>query len=328
MDSDDLRRLTDRIIHEDYLPSRDELSGLLDFSRAHLLDVIASAHRITQARLREPYHLCGIVNAKSGLCTEDCAFCAQSARHKTGIETYDYIDSETMARATRRAIESGATGFGIVTSGKEHSFDEFLPQLERMIRASREAGEIELHASIGMLSVEDCRKLKELGITRINHNLETSERHFPDIVTTHTWRERVETVRNAKDAGLDVCCGGIFGIGETDDDIADLALTLRELDVDAIPLNFVIPIKGTRIETTDLTPARCLSIIACFRFASPVKTIKAAGGREHHLRDYQSYALPAGANSFIVGDYLTQKGRSAEEDNRMLQDWQSITGRK
>ncbi len=324
MDLRELHNLTNRIIEEDYTPSVTELSELLEFSTGNLVDLVACAHRITRARLKDPYHLCGIINAKSGLCTEDCAFCAQSARHKTGIETYGFIDSGRMTEATRRAIASGATGFGIVTSGRDHSFDEFLPQLERLIRASREAGSIELHASIGMLSVDDCRELKELGITRINHNLETSRDFFPSIVTTHSWDERYGTVRNAKQAGLDVCCGGIFGLGESDKDIADLALTLHELDVDAIPLNFVIPIKGTRIETTDLTPARCLSIIACFRFANPTKTIKAAGGREYHLRDFQSWALPAGANSFIVGDYLTQKGRAPEEDIRMLEDWDAM----
>jgi biotin synthase len=324
MNLERLDTLTARIIEEDYSPSRDELIKLLRFSGKNLVDVIARSHRITRAKLRDPYVLCGIVNARSGLCTEDCAFCAQSARHKTGIETYDYIDSERMTEATRMAIASGANGFGIVTSGSGRDFDKSLPHIERLIKAANAAGEIEMHASIGMLSVDNCLELKALGITRINHNLETSKAHFPNIVSTHTWEERVRVVRNAKEAGLDVCCGGIFGLGETDEDIADLALTIRELDIEAIPLNFVIPIKGTRVETTDLTPARCLSIIACFRFANPTKTIKAAGGREHHLRDYQSWALPAGANSFIVGDYLTQKGRSPEDDIRMLKDWESI----
>jgi biotin synthase len=324
MNSQQLDKLATRIIDYDYTPACDELVELLEFSRAHLIDVIARSHRITRAKLNAPYHLCGIVNAKSGLCSEDCAFCAQSARHNTGIETFDFIDSERMADATRRAIASGATGLGIVTSGHEHSFEEFLPQIERLVDASRAAGTIELHASIGMLSVDDCLKLKELGITRINHNLETSRRHFPNIVTTHTWDERVRTVRNAKEAGLEICCGGIFGLGETDEDIAELALTINELDIDAIPLNFVIPIKGTRIESTDLTPARCLSIISLFRFANPTGTIRPAGGREHHLRGFQSWALPAGANSFIVGDYLTQKGRPPEEDVQMLADWESF----
>jgi len=319
--------LTRRIIEDDYVPEITELADLLAFCRTNLVEVIARAHRITRAKLRDPYHLCGIVNAKSGLCTEDCAFCAQAARHRTGIETYDFIDSERMADATRRAIASGATGLGIVTSGREHTFAELQPHLQRLINASRQAGGINLHASIGMLDEDDCRKLKNLGITRINHNLETSRAHFPNIVTTHTWDERVWTVRNAKEAGLEVCCGGIFGIGESDEDIADLALTIRGLDVDAIPLNFVIPIKGTRIETTDLTPGRCLTIIALFRFANPTKTIKAAGGREHHLRDFQSWALAAGANSFIAGDYLTQKGRPAEDDIRMLRDWEGINNR-
>ena len=324
MDLNQLDKLSAKIIDGDYTPIRNELVELLAFSPKNLIDIIARSHRITRAKLTDSYHLCGIVNAKSGLCSEDCAFCAQSARHGTGIETYDYIDSERMTEATRGAIASGAMGFGIVTSGREQSFDEFIPHLERLINASREAGVIDLHASIGMLTVDDCRKLKELGITRINHNLETSKAHFPNIVTTHKWEERVQAVRNAKDAGLEICCGGIFGLGETDEDIADLAITINELDVDAIPLNFVIPIQGTRIESTDLTPARCLAIIACFRFANPTKTIKAAGGREYHLRDFQAWTLPAGANSFIVGDYLTQKGRSPEEDIQMLKDWESF----
>jgi len=324
MDLKQLDILTAKIIAEDYIPSRDELTELLRFSRGNLVEVIARSHRITRAKLHDPYALCGIVNAKSGLCTEDCAFCAQSTRHKTGIETYDYIDSERMTEATRMAIASGANGFGIVTSGSGRDFDKFLPHIERLMEAASVAGNIELHASIGMLTVDNCLQLKALGITRINHNIETSKAHFPNIVTTHTWEERVQVVRNAKEAELDICCGGIFGVGETDDDIADMALTIHELDIDAIPLNFVIPIKGTRIETTDLTPARCLSIIACFRFANPTKTIKAAGGREYHLRDYQSWAMPAGANGFIVGDYLTQKGRSPGDDIRMLTDWESI----
>ena len=328
MNLQQLDKLTSHIIEDDYIPEPAELVALLDFCRSDLIEVIARAHRITRARLRDTYHLCGIVNAKSGLCSEDCAFCAQAARHRTGIETYDFIDSERMTAATRRALESGARSLGIVTSGRRHSFDKALPELVRLINASRQAGRIEMHASIGMLTPDDCRALKKSGITRINHNLETSRRHFPNIVSTHRWDERVETVRNAKQAGLEVCCGGIFGVGETDEDVASLALALRELDVDAIPLNFVIPIKGTRIETTDLTPGRCLSIIACFRFANPTKTIKAAGGREHHLRDFQSWALAAGANSFIVGDYLTQKGRPAEDDIRMLRDWEGIKTRQ
>jgi biotin synthase len=326
MDLHRLDILTGRIIDEDYIPQRAELEELLGFCRTNLIEVIAGAHRITGARLREPYHLCGIVNARSGQCTEDCAFCAQAARHKTGIETYDFIDSNRMAEATGRALASGATSLGIVTSGRSHAFESAFADIRRLVEASRQVGRIELHASIGMLSIDEARNLKELGIVRINHNLETSRAFFPKIVTTHTWDERIGTVRNAKEAGLQTCCGGIFGLGESDADIADLALTLRELDVDAIPLNFVIPIKGTRIETTDLTPGRCLSIIACFRFANPTKTIKAAGGREHHLRDYQSWALAAGANSFIVGDYLTQKGRPPEDDIKMLEDWRSIGG--
>ncbi len=285
-------------------------------------ELLFHANRIRERFHGNVVHLCSIINAKSGACSEDCAFCSQSARYETPAAVHPLATQAEMVGAARAAAETGADSFGIVTSG-----ESACKSREDFGSICSAAGEIDAATaatacvSIGTLSADDARQLVASGVRRINHNLETSERFFPKVCTTHLHAERVDTVRNAKAAGLQVCCGGIFGLGETWDDRVDLALQLRELDVDAIPINFLDPIPGTPLEGRPLLePREALRIIAVYRFMHPTKEIKVCGGREVTLGDVQPQMFRAGASGTMLGNYLTTTGRSAEDDLRMLAD--------
>jgi len=289
---------------------------------AELDELLCHANRIRERFHGNVVHLCSIINARSGACSEDCKFCSQSAHHRTGVDVHPLVSQDEMADAARAAAEIGADSFGIVTSGESASedrsdFDAICSAAERIGRSAGAAACV----SIGMLSLEDAQRLAAAGVRRINHNLETSARFFPEICSTHSHADRVETVRNAKAAGLEACCGGIFGLGETWEDRVDLALQLRDLDVDAIPVNFLNPIPGTPLEGRPLLePREALRIIAVYRFVHPAKEIKVCGGREMTLRDLQSWMFRAGASGTMLGNYLTTAGRSAQDDLQMLAD--------
>ncbi|MFW6108129.1 MAG: biotin synthase BioB [bacterium] len=285
-------------------------------------ELLFGANRLRSGFRDDVVHLCSVVNAKSGACPEDCAFCAQSARYETSADVYPLVPEAEMTSRAWAAAERGADHFGIVTSGESAcanrgDFETICAAAEAIGRA----GAVEPCVSIGRLEPADLDRLKAAGLRRIHHNLETSERFYPQICTTHSHADRVATVRNAKAAGLEVCCGGLFGLGETWADRVDLALRLRQLDVDSVPINFLNPVPGTPLGGRPLLePREALRIIALFRFVLPGRTIKVCGGREVTLRDLQSWMFAAGASGTMIGHYLTTAGRDAADDLQMLAD--------
>jgi biotin synthase len=272
--------------------------------------------------LREHYfqngvHLCTICNGKSGRCSEDCRFCAQSAHYGTDSPIYPLMEKDQLVEAGVRAAASPINRYSIVTTGKGLGSVE----VKKIAAALSEvaASGIDTCASLGILTPGDFEILKSAGVSRYHHNLETAESFFNRTCTTHRYADRVATVRAAKAAGLEVCSGGIFGIGETDEQALELALALRDLDVDAVPLNFLVPIPGTPMEKgASLTPLRCLKLIALFRFVLPDKEILICGGRESNLKELHPLVFFAGASGIMTGNYLTATGRTLESDLSML----------
>jgi len=293
-----------------------EAIGKLSFGE--LLQLIPITSRLREEKFGNYVRLCGILNARSGRCGEDCKFCAQSGFWKAGIDRRGLVPLEKMVDAARRAKADGAREFSLVTSGKGVSGEAELDSLCEAVKEIRGLG-LEPCASLGIVSPAALSRLKAAGLTRYHHNLETSRNFFPEICTTHSWEESFETSRAAKESGLKLCCGGIFGLGEDWADRADLAKSLSRLQPDSVPINFLIPIPGTPLETRPrLTPLDGLKIIVIFRLSLPESEIIICGGREEILGDFQSWMFPAGATGLILGDYLTRKGRSPKEDLAMI----------
>lgn len=299
----------------------EEARLILTAQGATLSAVLAGAHRIKEHFFGNRIELCSIINAKSGRCPENCAFCAQSAHHRTAAPVYPLKSLEEMLAGARAAEAEGSHCFGIVTSGTRAGKGEELERILAAIREIRATTRIEPSASLGILDEETALALAEAGCATYHHNLETARSYFPQVCTTHDYEEDVATVRLAKQAGMKVCCGGIFGLGESLEQRAELAFTLRELEVDSVPLNFLNPIPGTPLENhRDLSPMDCLRIIALFRYLLPDRRISVCGGREPNLRDFQSWIFLAGASGTMIGNYLTTQGRCREDDLQMFRD--------
>ncbi len=285
-----------------------------------LSELISLANKTRKDFLGDTIELCSIFNAKSGLCNQDCKFCAQSRLHKTHIDTYALKARREILTAARRAQDIGAKRFGIVTSGNALSREE----LNRICEAAHEIKNklgIKLCASLGSIGTEGLCLLKEAGVSRYHHNIETSAKYFPRVATAHTFADRIATIRKAKSCGLEVCSGGIIGMGESMHDRLDMAFCLKELKVDAVPINILVPIKGTPLEgQQQLSCAEVIRTIAAFRIILKDKIIKIAAGRESALKDFQALAFFAGADGMLIGGYLTIKGRAVEEDHRLLKE--------
>lgn len=274
--------------------------------------------------LREKYHKnlvypCSIINARSGFCPEDCAFCAQSSKHNTKIIRYPLVSPQKIVDAVREAAKNGANCFGIVTSGRKLSNREIeiIAQAIRQIRQQKIP--IHLSASLGEISLSNLGKLKSAGLERYHHNLETAPDFFPKICTTHKFSDRLRTIKNAKKAGFSVCSGGIFGLGENDLQRLKLLKILQKLNIGSVPLNFLNPIKGTRLENQEkLSPEVALKWIAIARIILPGAIIRVCGGREVVLGKYQNKIFAAGANGLMIGGYLTTSGRPLSQDLKML----------
>jgi biotin synthase len=274
-------------------------------------------------RIRERYHgrrvkICQLRNARSGLCPEDCHYCSQSAISDAAIPRYRLDSVPELLAGAQRAAASGAKRYCMVTSGRGPSSSD----IQRFTAASRaikaEFPALELCVSLGILEEDQARELKAAGVGWINHNLNTSRRFHPQICTTHTYDDRVQTVQNARRAGLQTCCGGIIGMGETEDDVIDLAFALRELQVDSLPVNFLLSIDGTPFgDYQNLTPGRCLRALCLMRFTNPRSEIRVAGGRERNLGWFQALSLYP-ANSIFVEGYLTTPGQAASDAQRMI----------
>jgi len=299
---------------------REQIDRLLAEAENDLCDLFYWANRIREKFFDDKVKICSIVPGRLGGCNQDCKFCAQSTRYKTPYAKARLISDEQILDAAKQTKAAGVTTFGIVYSGNTVGEKE-LVRLRNLISQIRNSIGLDVCASLGVMTVRQAASLVDAGLTRYNHNLETSERHFANIVTTHKYSDRVETIQAAKQAGLRVCAGGIFGIGETEDDTVQMALQLRRLDVDAVPMNFLHPIEGTPLANQKtLEPRQILKIIALYRFILPKKTLKIAGGRTRNLRDLQSWMFCAGANAILSGNYLTTTGRAVEEDLQMLAD--------
>ncbi len=285
-----------------------------------LYDLFYWANKIRIRFVGRAVKFCSILAAKVGACSEDCGYCSQSAHFKTGVEPTK-LSTDDMQGTAAEAIASGASSFGIVNSGRGPT-DRELDWLEPFFEKTASEGKIRPCATLGELTPPHAKRLREMGVLRVNHNLETSRRHFPKIVSTHTYDDRLRTLRTAKEAGLSLCCGGIFGMGEDWDDRLDIAFELRDLGVDVVPINFLHAIQGTPLygKQPPLEPMECLKIIAIYRFILPDKELKIAGGREKNLRDLQSWMFFAGGSSFLIGNYLTTFGRSPQQDHQMLRD--------
>lgn len=288
-------------------------------TRDELFDLLGLSNRVRQEFCGPAVKLCGIVNAKSGRCSEDCAFCAQSSHHSTQSKNFNLLTRSRIVAAAKKAAADGAREFSIVTSGKTLSEKELSKVADAL--ADIKALGLSTCASVGILGPEAIEKLAEAGLDKLHHNLETSRTFFPQVCTTHDYEEDVRTVAAAREAGLKVCSGGIFGLGETKRDWVELASTLRDLEVDSVPLNFHNPVKGTKLGGLPLLGALdALRIIVIFRLALPQRDIVICGGREVTLRDLQCMIFPAGASGLMLGDYLTTAGRDPELDLRMIRD--------
>ena len=301
--------------------TNDDAHRLLQAQGAELSYVFAGAHRIREHFCQDHVGLCSIINAKSGRCAENCAFCAQSSHADTDAPVYPLKSKEEIVAGAREADAGNGHCYGIVTSGTRISQGKELDTILQAFREIRETTNIKPSASLGILDQQTADALAQAGCVTYHHNLETARSFFPEICTTHDYEEDVETVRVAKAAGMRVCCGGILGLGESAEQRIELATTLRELDVDSVPVNFLNPVTGTKLEgQTDLTPMDCLRIVAMMRYVLPTKHITVCGGRETNLREFQSWIFMAGANGMMIGNYLTTSGRDERVDMQMLKD--------
>lgn len=299
--------------------TRQEALCVLDAPDDVILEQLAAAYRVRRHHWGNRVRLHFLLNAQSGLCPEDCHYCSQSKISGADIEKYPLMAQEKILAAAERAHTLRAGTFCMAISGRSPSAKVFDGILEA-VRAVKAHYPMRVCTTLGLLDEQQTCQLKAAGVDRINHNLNTAEAHHGDICTTHTYQDRLTTLRAVQAAGLTTCSGGIFGMGETDDDIVDLALALRDLQVTSVPLNFLIPIPGTPFaDRQELTPQRCLKILCLFRLLLPSQEIRIAGGREVHLRSLQPLGLYA-ANSLFVGDYLTTPGQAAEKDFEMIRD--------
>lgn len=310
--------LAERSLAGDAL-TRDAARAVLRAPDDELLAQLAAAYRVRRHHFGRRVRLHYLVNAQSGLCPEDCHYCSQSAVSTAEIEKYPFQARERILEAADRAAALQAGTLCIVISGRAPGERVFGKVLD-VVREVRARHDLRVCACLGLLNEDQARRLKEAGVTQVNHNLNTSASHYDEICTTHGYEDRVSTVCNVRDAGLKTCSGGIVGMGESDDDVIDLAMALRELGVRSVPVNFLIPIPGTPLaDVRELDPRRCLRVLCLFRLLLPDRELRIAGGREVHLRSMQVMGLYA-ANSIFIGDYLTTEGQAPHADLQMIED--------
>lgn len=315
-----IREMTDRVLNGGEITAEEGLR-ILTSQGSDYTQFMAGAHRIKEKNLGNRIDLCSIINAKSGRCAENCSFCAQSSHHQTNTPVYDLKSCDEIVQGAVQAEREGNHCYGIVTSGTGvNAGEEFNRITEAIERIAAETA-IAPSASLGILDEVSATALAAAGCVTYHHNLETARSFFPAICTTHDYEDDVATVRLAKQSGMEVCCGGIFGLGESLEQRVELGLTLKQLDVDSVPLNFLNPIPGTPLEKNALlAPMECLRIITLFRYLLPGKRITVCGGREKNLRDFQSAIFMAGASGTMVGNYLTTTGRDQADDHQMIKD--------
>jgi len=284
-----------------------------------LFDLFALANRVREKFRGDRVDLCSIINAKSGACPEDCSFCAQSAHTKTDVDIYPLVDREKILKAAASSKENGVKRFCIVTSGRDIS-DRELGKICSFISDIRSMGLLPC-ATLGLLTSDNFRQLKDAGLHRYHHNLETSENFFSEICSTHTFRDKIKTIEAARSVDLSVCSGGIFGLGESWEDRVDMALAIKETGADSVPINFLSPVKGTQMDDRQvLPPLEALKIIAIYRLILPRHEIRICGGRPQALRELNAFIFSAGASGLLMGNYLTTTGRQPEDDLQLIHD--------
>lgn len=313
-----IETLKERVLEGGQISFEEALELIQIEDKEALRQLLEAAHEITLHFNSNKPSLCSLINAKSYLCGEDCAFCAQSVRFDTGADRYDLLDPDMIVSAAKKAEEKGTKNFCLVTSGAAPQPQEFETLLVIFKRLKNETG-MNIDASLGFLTVEQVRALKEAGVRRYNHNVQSSPEFYPNIVSTHSYEKRIDTIKALLEGGMELCSGGILGMGESREDRVKMAFELKKYQPDCVPVNILNARPGTPLENMPaLDPEEAVKTIAVFRFILPKSNIKLAGGRETALREYQEAALKGGANGLIVGGYLTTKGNPMAEDQAML----------
>jgi biotin synthase len=300
--------------------SQKEAEAILDWPEADLLTLLSAARQVRRAQFGDTVKIGYLVNMQSGLCPEDCHYCSQSKISEAPIEKYKMLSPEEVERRAEEAASRGAARVCLVASMRGPSDRDIEAVASAVSRVKKKYPHLELCACLGILKDGQAATLKDAGVDYYNHNLNTSERHYDKICSTHTYADRIATVEKVKAGGLLTCSGALFGMGETSEDIIDVAYKVRALEIASVPLNFLVPIKGTPLVNKDeLTPNRCLKILCLFRFLNPTAELRMAGGRELQLRSLQPLGLYV-ANSLFIGDYLTTTGQPASADLQMIRD--------
>lgn len=299
--------------------SREEALAVLRTDDIRLSELLQAAFVVRKRFFGRKVKICVLQNARSGLCPEDCYYCSQSAISTASIAKYRLLPTGQLLAGARKAVAAGACRYCMVTSGRGPS-EHDIAHLSEAVRAiKQEFPSLEICVSLGLMSEEQARQLKQAGVGWVNHNLNTSRRFYPEICSTHTYNDRVATVQNVKRAGLSTCCGGIIGMGENDEDIVELAYAVRELEIDSIPVNFLLPISGTPLETRhDFAPSQGLKALCLMRFLNPRSEIRMAAGREFYLGEWASLVFYP-ANSIFVEGYLTTPGQVAQAAHKLVE---------
>ncbi|WIW70765.1 biotin synthase BioB [Anaerosinus gibii] len=301
--------------------SREEAESLGKIEEEDVAFLLSMADKIRSKFIGKEVDLCAIVNGRSGRCSENCKYCAQSKYHNTNVAVYPFLSVEEILAKAKEAEMGGANRFAIVTSGKGMEGDQEFPKILAAFRRILTETNLKVCCSLGALTMETARALKDAGVSRYHHNIETSRNNYKNICTTHTYEDRLKTIEIAHQAGLEVCSGGILGMNETLSDRISMAFDLRQAGVHSVPLNILNPIKGTAFEhQPPLSPLEILKSVAIFRFILPKCGIRTAGGREVNLRDLQGTALLSGISGMLVGGYLTTGGRKYQDDLKMIAD--------
>ncbi|GCE15214.1 biotin synthase BioB [Tengunoibacter tsumagoiensis] len=310
--------LADKAIAGDIL-SREECLSVLHCPDNQILDLLSATYRVREQFCGKQVHLHMLINAKSGICPEDCHYCSQSSISSANIERYPLVSMEKLLEGARKAKEAKSKRYCIVISTRGANNRE-ISFLTKAVRRIKEEVDISICCSLGLITEEKARALYEAGVEQFNHNLNTSENYYPEICTTHTYQDRLNTLQAARTAGLKLCSGVLFGQGESEDDIIDVTLALRELEPQSIPVNFLLPIEGTPFaQHRYVQPYDCLRILCLMRLVNPRQEIRVSAGREEHLRSLQPLALYA-ANSVFVSGYLTTPGQDYQDTWQMIKD--------
>lgn len=308
-----------KMILDGYVLGLEQACEILSTPDVELLDMMAAAYKVRHHYFGNTVQLYFLMNAKSGLCPEDCSYCSQSKVATSEIPRYNLLSRESLMAGAKAAVERGSKTYCIVISARGPNERE-MRAVEMIVPEIKQSYDLDICACLGLLTQQDANRLAACGVNRVNHNLNTSETFYDEICETHSYADRIETLQHVRDSGMEICSGGIIGMGESAEDVAQMAIALRDLNAESIPLNFLNPVAGTPLaEANYLTPRYCLKALAMFRFVNPDREIRIAGGREMHLGTLQSLGLYA-ANSIFVGDYLTTQGQLPEEDYRMIEE--------